>query len=269
MTMKQALVFDSFVDGVSIEDGRAVIKKAFKASPEQVTAFFNQQPIFRAAPQRVKSFQYILREKGINTKVITPEVSPSSATIEHVYQLMLDLKRSQEVIEQKLEKQNSIISEMQQSDSSYIKKSLNLKLPLDSIKAPDSSALSEKIKDTLSSSNDIANKLKDSIPDVMVSSKNESFAPEEKPTGFSWWGLLGGAHYVSGYGDLRKGLILAVISGLLPLFAIIVAIYTGATANSNLQVKQIPFSWKNASISLLTTTFVGIMSYSSIQFFVN
>ncbi|WP_462146625.1 hypothetical protein [Pseudoalteromonas gelatinilytica] len=269
MTMKQALVFESFVNGVSIEDGSIVIKKAFKASSEQVTAFFNQQPIFRATPQRAKSFQYILRERGINTKIITPEVSPSSATIEHVYQLMLDLRRSQEVIEQKIEKQNSIISEMQQSDSSYITKSLNLKLPLDSIKAPDPSALSDKIKGTLSSSNNIANKLKGSIPDVMVSSKDESFVPQKKPNGFSWWGLLGGAHYVSGYGDLRKGLMLAVISGLLPLFAIIVAIYTGSTANSSLQVKQIPFSWKNASTSLLTTTFVGVMSYSFIQFVVN
>lgn len=64
----------------------------------------------------------------------------------------------------------------------------------------------------------------------------------EAKKGFSWMGLLFGGAYYAGYGQLVKGIIMAVIS-FIPLTAIPVNIYAGLKAKKQLPVGGQSFNW--------------------------
>lgn len=88
---------------------------------------------------------------------------------------------------------------------------------------------------------------------------------EEEKKSWSWLGFLFAPYYYSGYGKLNKGLVLAVISGLLPLLGIGVAIYGGLRAKKELPIGQVDFKWLNVGIALVILIIVSIIS----QFIIN
>lgn len=55
-----------------------------------------------------------------------------------------------------------------------------------------------------------------------------------------------GPIYFAGYGKLRKGIILQIIS--LPVIGLFVGIYCLSKAKKELPIGEIPFNWKKASI---------------------
>ncbi|ABW68515.1 hypothetical protein Dole_2712 [Desulfosudis oleivorans Hxd3] len=63
-------------------------------------------------------------------------------------------------------------------------------------------------------------------------------------------GLIFGAHYYAGYGKIPKAFFLSAISGF-PLIGLIVWIYCGRKANSELPVGEIDFKWGLAIISVV------------------
>ena len=67
--------------------------------------------------------------------------------------------------------------------------------------------------------------------------------------GFSWMGFLFGPHYYSGYGSLKKGVVLALLC-FMPLTALGVSIHCGLKANAELPVGREAFSWKNVAITV-------------------
>jgi hypothetical protein len=68
-------------------------------------------------------------------------------------------------------------------------------------------------------------------------------------TGFSWMGFLCGPHYYAGYGNLKKGIILALLC-FMPLTALGVSIHCGLKANAELPVGRGEFNWKNVAITV-------------------
>lgn len=58
----------------------------------------------------------------------------------------------------------------------------------------------------------------------------------EEKKGWSWLGFFFAPYYYAGYGNLPKGLVLAVISGIVPLFAIVVGVYGGLKAKKSYQL---------------------------------
>jgi hypothetical protein len=78
--------------------------------------------------------------------------------------------------------------------------------------------------------------------------------------GWNWLGFFFPHAYYAGYGNLKRGIIYAVISGF-PLFAIIVAILGGKNSNKDLPVGEIPFNWKNVVIAVV----VNMISFTVLQ----
>lgn len=74
--------------------------------------------------------------------------------------------------------------------------------------------------------------------------------------GFSWMGLLFGGAYYAGYGQLVKGLIMAVIS-FIPLTAIPVNIYAGLKAKKHLPVGAQAFEWPKAVLVFFIPMVLG------------
>ncbi|MDX9756656.1 MAG: hypothetical protein A2329_01175 [Sulfurimonas sp. RIFOXYB2_FULL_37_5] len=74
----------------------------------------------------------------------------------------------------------------------------------------------------------------------------------EEKKGWSWLGFLFAPFYYAGYGDMKKGLIFALISGF-PLFAIFICIYGGLKAKKELPIGEVDFKWSNAVIAFVVT----------------
>lgn len=87
----------------------------------------------------------------------------------------------------------------------------------------------------------------------------------EKKNGWSWMGFLFAPHYYAGYGQLNKGLVLAIISGIMPLVAIAVGIYGGLKAHKELPIKEVEFSWKNVAFTVVTVIVVSVISQTIIS----
>lgn len=87
----------------------------------------------------------------------------------------------------------------------------------------------------------------------------------ESKNSWSWMGFLFAPHYYAGYGQLKKGLVLAVISGVMPLVAIIVGIYGGLKANKELPIKEMEFNWKNVAFTAITMIVVSMISMTVIS----
>lgn len=87
----------------------------------------------------------------------------------------------------------------------------------------------------------------------------------EEKKGWSWMGFLFAPYYYAGYGNLNKGLVLAVISGLMPLFAIVVCVYGGIKAKEELPIGETEFNWKNVGIALVVISVVSITSQMTIE----
>lgn len=87
----------------------------------------------------------------------------------------------------------------------------------------------------------------------------------ENKNGWSWMGFLFAPHYYAGYGQLKKGLVLAVISGIMPLVAIAVGVYGGLKARKELPIKEIEFNWKNVAFTVITMIVVSLISMTVIS----
>lgn len=87
----------------------------------------------------------------------------------------------------------------------------------------------------------------------------------ENQKGWSWMGFLFAPYYYAGYGQLKKGLVLAVISGVMPLVMIAVGIYGGLKARQELPIKEIEFNWKNVAFTIVTVIIVSFISQTVIS----
>lgn len=87
----------------------------------------------------------------------------------------------------------------------------------------------------------------------------------ENKKGWNWIGFLFAPHYYAGYGQLKKGLLLAVISGIMPLIAIAVGIYGGLKARKELPIKEVEFNWKNVAFTVITFLMVNVISQTVIS----
>jgi len=87
----------------------------------------------------------------------------------------------------------------------------------------------------------------------------------EVKQGWSWLGFFFAPYYYAGYGNLQKGLILAVVSGLMPLFAIFVGVYGGLKAKKELPIGNQEFNWKNVGIAVVVLVIVSLISMTAIE----
>ena len=87
----------------------------------------------------------------------------------------------------------------------------------------------------------------------------------EVKQGWSWLGFFFAPYYYAGYGNLQKGLILAVVSGLIPLFAIFVGVYGGLKVKKELPIGNVDFNWKNVGITLVVLLVISFISMTVIQ----
>jgi len=83
--------------------------------------------------------------------------------------------------------------------------------------------------------------------------------------GWSWLGFFFTSIYYAGYGKVGKGIILAII-GLIPLVPLIVGIYGGVKAKSELPIKNQNFNWIYGIILIVLNIvlfIIGTAIYSS------
>lgn len=80
----------------------------------------------------------------------------------------------------------------------------------------------------------------------------------EEKKGWSWLGFFFAPHYYAGYGDLKKGLIYAVI-GAFPLFGLIIGIISGRNARKDLPIGKQDFKWANVGITVVVNIIVAII----------
>jgi hypothetical protein len=90
----------------------------------------------------------------------------------------------------------------------------------------------------------------------------------EEKKGWSWFGFLFMPYYYAGYGALQKGVIFAILLGIIAavnsanivilaiafFVAIGIAIYGGINAKKELPVGKQDFSWKNVIIVVVVYT---------------
>ena len=66
----------------------------------------------------------------------------------------------------------------------------------------------------------------------------------EEKKGWSWLGFFFAPLYYAGYGNIKKGVIYAII-GAFPLFGLIIAIIAGKNARKELPIGKQKFKWVN------------------------
>lgn len=76
--------------------------------------------------------------------------------------------------------------------------------------------------------------------------QSNASSPKPDPGKFNPFALLFSTAYYAGYGKVGKAMLCAAI-GFIPLTAIPVSIYMGVSANKELPIGQIPFSWGKAA----------------------
>jgi len=86
----------------------------------------------------------------------------------------------------------------------------------------------------------------------------------EEKKGWSWLGFLFAPSYYAGYGDMKKGLIFALISGF-PLFALFICIYGGLKAKKELPIGKVDFKWVNVAIAVIITIVTSIILQNMIS----
>jgi len=83
----------------------------------------------------------------------------------------------------------------------------------------------------------------------------------EEKKGWSWLGFFFAPHYYAGYGDVKKGVIYALI-GAFPLFGLIIAIISGRNARKELPIGKQDFNWKNVVLTVCLTVASGLTMQS-------
>ena len=87
----------------------------------------------------------------------------------------------------------------------------------------------------------------------------------QQKRGWSWLGFFFGCYYYAGYGNLTKSIILAIISGIMPLFALLINIYVALKAKQELPIGEVEFNWKNVGIAVLVSVITTIISLTLIE----
>jgi hypothetical protein len=253
-----ALIYDELTDEISYDDAEAFLMTKMKLSADSVAAFFNGEPVILAAEAKLKALQTVFEKVGIKASKEIQPIDPSEAGLSHIYEKLL-------AMETEITKLSAKVESNSHASSSEVMNTIG-----------------KNLKDGLDKASSVASSLKDSSSNKLTqlqTTANEpqdqvEFVPQEKPKGFSWMGFLFGPHYYAGYGDIKKGIIFAILSGTLPLIAIFVHIFTGVKANKELPVKQVLFKWPNAALSFLTylivsSLFVALLSTSNLGVFGN
>lgn len=97
--------------------------------------------------------------------------------------------------------------------------------------------------------------------------QQQGYQPAPAQTGFNIMGLFFSSAYYAGYGNIGKGVMLALI-GFTPLTLIGVGIYAGMNANKELPVGRVNFDWPKAiGISVLHSIiqFVALIVIQAIK----
>ena len=76
--------------------------------------------------------------------------------------------------------------------------------------------------------------------------------------GFSLMGLFFGPYYYAGYGKLKQGIFMSILT-IIPLGWIVVGIYCGFCAKKDLKIKQIEFKWFNVFIVVIIIFTIGVL----------
>lgn len=256
------LIYEDLVGDISLDEAEEILLNRLKLARNAVDDFFAGKPVIKSSEAKVATLQSFLEKSGIKVTRKLQPIKPSEADISHVYKKLLEL-------EEKLD------SFQEQAKSSYTPQVSDT---IDSI--------SENFKGGLSKASSIANSLKVSGQAKLESLQQEHLKNDKKnvdetrnseqgklthniksdQTGYNWFALLsGGGPYYAGYGNVTKGIILAVIAGILPILAIIVAIYGGAKANKELPVRKVPFQWSKFALVLAIQSVVSIIIVSVIS----
>lgn len=82
---------------------------------------------------------------------------------------------------------------------------------------------------------------------------------KEIKKGWNWLAFFFAPYYYAGYGRLKRGLVYAVVGGLIPLFALAFAIESGRKANKDLPIDEQEFNWKNAGITIAVSILIGVL----------
>ena len=80
----------------------------------------------------------------------------------------------------------------------------------------------------------------------------------EEKKGWSWLGFFFAPHYYAGYGEVKKGIIYAII-GAFPLFGLIIGIIAGRSARKDLPIGKQDFKWANVGITVAVNIVVAII----------
>ena len=80
----------------------------------------------------------------------------------------------------------------------------------------------------------------------------------EEKKGWSWLGFFFAPHYYAGYGEVKKGIIYAII-GAFPSFGLIIGIIAGRSARKDLPIGKQDFKWANVGITVAVNIVFAII----------
>jgi len=240
-----ALIYEELTSDISFDVAEEFLLTRLKLSRETVDDFFKGKPVIKAQVPKIDTLQAFMEKAGIKVSKQRPPIAPAEATISHVYAKLLSLETQ---IEQLTEKADSY-EQLKPSEAF--------------------NNFSQNMKDGLTKATSAASSFKDSSASKldqfqMATADQEEFVAQPKPKGFNWIALCVGGAYYAGYGNLKKGLTMAIAAGLLPTFAIFMHIYMGFNANKVLPVKQVKFQWKFLGAALAAQT-IAVMIFFAVM----
>ena len=86
----------------------------------------------------------------------------------------------------------------------------------------------------------------------------------EEKKGWSWLGFFFAPHYYAGYGEVKKGIIYAII-GAFPLFGLIIGVIAGKNAKKDLPIGKQDFKWLNVALTVV----LAVASGFTMQYLIN
>jgi hypothetical protein len=91
---------------------------------------------------------------------------------------------------------------------------------------------------------------------ITTNSPSPADLPETK-TGFSWIAWIFGGFYYIGYGNIKKGVGLLIITTLIPFSSFLINIYPGFKARDELPIGQKKFQWKPTLVAFAITAVIS------------
>lgn len=245
---RYALLYEGLKGSTSFKEAENIVIGRLKLSKDRSERFFAGKPVLNNTEDKIEILQKFLEKSGIKVTKQQLPIDPSQIELSHVYEKLLLLEEKITAIALKIEPQTTTNSnERMEAISGHFKEGLDK-----------ANFLANNLKETGQAKLELLKQDHKIHPSISTDSARKS--SHER---FNWIALLGGAHYYSGYGHFKKGLILAVTAGILPFLTILIALYAGFKASDELPIKKEPFQWRKFTISLTTqlivTLFVGVL----------